>query len=160
MPDIVLGPPRGAGDMRGGTDVVSLGRGGRICLEMGQRIVDGPGDDFIVFENPFIIAGTPNTFYELGEVSVSEDGQRFVTFVCERAAPFRGCAGVTPVYANPMNGLDPRDPRYAGGDAFDLATVGLRSALIVCVRDLETHPLSPPSSGFDLDAIAAVHVER
>lgn len=160
MPDIVLGRPEGTGDMRGSTHVVSLGRGGRICLEMAAPITDGPGADFIVFENAFIIAGTPDTYRELGEVSVSEDGARFVTFTCDTRAPYRDCAGVNPVYASSMNTLDATDPRYAGGDAFDLATVGLSRARVVCVRDLATQELSPPSTGFDLDAIAAVHVQR
>ncbi|MBL8678838.1 MAG: hypothetical protein JNK05_06715 [Myxococcales bacterium] len=160
MPEIVLGRPEGAGDMRGGTHVVSLGRGGRICLEMSAPIVDREGPDFIVFENAFIIAGTPDTFRELGEVSVSDDGTRFATFACDTRAPYRGCAGVSPVYASSMNTLDATDPRYAGGDAFDLASAGLARARIVCVRDLATQELSPPSTGFDLDAIVAVHAER
>src|SRR5690242_18166995 len=48
LPDIVLGPP-------GGTfDVASLGCEGTIVLEFdGPGIVDGPGPDLIVFENPF-----------------------------------------------------------------------------------------------------------
>jgi hypothetical protein len=160
MPGIVLGAPEGAGDMLGSTHVVSLGRGGRICVAMAAPIVDEPGADFIVFENAFFVAGSTRTFVELGEVSVSDDGQRFVTFSCDRAAPYAGCAGVNPVYSNPRNGLDPTDPRYAGGDAFDLATVSMPRASIVCIRDLETEPLMPPSSGFDLDAIAAIHTAR
>jgi hypothetical protein len=160
MPGVVLGGPEGAGDMRGSTHVVSLGRGGRICLAMTAPIVDGPGPDLIVFENPFLAAGTPTTFIELGEVSVSEDGQRFVSFACDRAAPHRGCAGVSPVYASSMTPeLTVTDPRYAGGDAFDLRDVGLSRATIVCVRDLETQPLAAPSTGFDLDAIVAIHAD-
>lgn len=160
MPGIVLGAPEGAGDMLGSTNVVSLGKGGRICLAMSAPIVDGPGADFIVFENAFFVAGVERAFVELGEVSVSDDGQRFVTFDCARAAPYRGCAGVSPVYSNTSNGLDPTDARYAGGDAFDLATVSLARATIVCVKDLETLPLMPPATGFDLDAIAAIHWQR
>lgn len=146
--------------MMGSTDVVSLGRGGKICLRMRAPIEDGPGVDFIVFENPFFIAGVNQAFIELGEVSVSEDGQHFVSFECQRTAPYRGCAGVTPVYSNSRNGIDPTDPRYAGGDAFDLSEVALSRATVVCVRDLETQDLMPPSSGFDLDAIVAVRSPR
>jgi hypothetical protein len=160
MPDIVLGPPEGAGDMRGGSHVVSLGRGGRICLAMRVPIVDRPGPDLVVFENPFTIAGSAVNYVELGEVSVSEDGQHFTRFACDRAPPYRGCAGVTPVYAHTGSGLSPSDPRYAGGDAFDLRDVGLSRASIVCVTDLETQPPGPPSTGFDLDAIVAIHSEN
>ncbi|MFO0561523.1 MAG: hypothetical protein U0269_26165 [Polyangiales bacterium] len=160
MPDVVLGVPQGTGDMLGSTHVVSLGRGGRICLRMSAPIEDGPGADFIVFENPFFVAGLDQSFIELGEVSVSDDGQRFVTFDCQRSAPYRGCAGVTPVYSNSNNGIDPTDPRYAGGDAFDLSAVSLSRATVVCIRDLETLAPMPPSSGFDLDAIVAVRSPR
>jgi hypothetical protein len=160
MPEVVLGVPQGTGDMLGSTHVVSLGRGGKLCLRMSAPIEDGPGVDFIVFENPFFVAGLDRAFVELGEVSVSDDGQRFVTFDCQRTAPYRGCAGVTPVYSNSNNGIDPTDPRYAGGDAFDLSAVSLSRATIVCVRDLETQELMPPASGFDLDAIVAVRSPR
>lgn len=159
LPDVVLGPPVGAGDMAGGTDVVSLGRGGRICLALDDvDIIDEPGPDFLVFENPFIRAGTAEIFYELGEVSVSEDGVSYRTFTCTTAGPpFMGCAGFNPVYSRPGNGIAPDDPANAGGDPFDLAQVGLARARFVCVRDLGTRDPSPPTTGFDLDAIAAVH---
>jgi hypothetical protein len=160
MPDVVLGPPRGGGDMAGGTDVVSLGAGGTLCLAFEGAVIDGPGVDLIVFENAFTVAGSDRGFVELGEVSVSEDGERFVSFPCNGAAtsaPFTGCAGWNPVYSSPSNGLSPTDPRVAGGDPFDLAEVGLASARVVCVRDLRTQAPAPPSTGFDLDAVAAVH---
>lgn len=160
MPDIVLGAPEGAGDMAGSTHVASLGRGGTLCVAFDGAVLDGPGVDLLVFENAFYASGTANLFVELGEVSVSEDGQRFVTFPCARAAPYAGCAGASPVYSNPSNGLDARDPHEAGGDGFDLATVGLARARVVCVRDLETQPPAAPATGFDLDAVSAVYFER
>ncbi|MEZ4407477.1 MAG: hypothetical protein R3A52_13530 [Polyangiales bacterium] len=159
MPDVVLGPPSGAGDLRGGTDVVALGRGGEVVVGFDVEIVDGPGDDFVVFENPFIVPGAALSYWdELGEVSVSEDGQRWVTFRGDPSAgrPFAGCAGGQPVYSAP-GGTCPLDPRVSGGDAFDLATVGVARARFVRVRDLATRPLMPPSSGFDLDAVAVLH---
>src|SRR5262245_31714466 len=51
MPGIVYGPPMGTGDLFGSLDVVSLGDQGEIIVELGHYIVDGPGPDFIVFEN-------------------------------------------------------------------------------------------------------------
>jgi hypothetical protein len=160
MPDIVLGPPVGAGDQRGSTDTVSLGRNGRICIAFDDvAIVDGPGPDLIVFENPFF-AASGTLWDELGEVSVSEDGVTFATFPCDptMGPPFPGCAGWNPVYSHP-GGISPDDVTNAGGDPFDLATVGLHRARVVCVRDLSTQPLAPPTTGFDLDAIAAVNYE-
>ena len=54
FPSIVLGPPMGGGENAGSLDVLSLGENGSIILEMTDgAIVDGPGADFIVFENPF-----------------------------------------------------------------------------------------------------------
>lgn len=162
LPDIVLGPPVGAGDMAGSTDVVSLGRGGRICLGFDDvTVIDGPGVDLLVFENPFIVSGTTEVWSELGEVSVSEDGREYRTFPCVREGPpHPGCAGWNPVYARPDNGISPHDPRHAGGDGFDLAVVGLTRVRFVCIRDLATRGLAPPATGFDLDAVAAVHWTR
>jgi hypothetical protein len=160
MPDIVLGPPLGAGDLRGGTDAVSLGAGGVIVLGFAQGIVDGPGPDFTVFENPFVVPGATLRYWaELGEVSVSDDGVTWATFPCDPASdhPHAGCAGATPVHAGTALGFCPLDPRVSGGDAFDLATVGLRRARFVRIRDLQTHGPTAPAAGFDLDAIAVLH---
>ena len=70
MPGIVEGPPVGGGADHGSTDVVSLGCGGSIVVGFAPNaIVDGPGPDFIVFENPFVIGGNASDVYaEPGEV--------------------------------------------------------------------------------------------
>ncbi len=53
LPDIVLGPPKGGGTTSGSLDVATLGNGGTITLGFAPSvIVDRPGPDFIVFENP------------------------------------------------------------------------------------------------------------
>jgi hypothetical protein len=160
MPDVVLGPPQGGGDLRGSTDVVSLGAGGEIVLAFDDvAITDGPGADFIVFENPFMVPGATVRYWEeLGEVSVSADGVRWVTFACARdARPHTGCAGWNIVYSSPATMFCPSDPELAGGDGFDLSAVGLREARYVRIRDLRTQGVAPPSTGFDLDAISVVH---
>ncbi|MGH0031421.1 MAG: hypothetical protein ACQGVC_16620, partial [Myxococcota bacterium] len=57
MPDVVLGPPTGSGLYGGTLGVFSLGLLGEIVLEFSDNvIVDGPGVDFTVFENPFFAA--------------------------------------------------------------------------------------------------------
>ncbi len=160
MPGVVMGPPVGAGDFRGGTDVVSLGAGGEIVVGFDVDIVDGDGDDFTVFENAFQVPGAPERYWEeLGEVSVSEDGARWVTFACDPRGtrPRRGCAGWQSVYASPTSGHCASDPRVSGGDGFDLRAVGLRRARFVKVRDLRTQDRSDPATGFDLDAVVVVH---
>jgi hypothetical protein len=159
LPDIILGPPRGGGEHQGSTHVVSLGTEGVIVVEMGMDIVDGPGPDLIVFENPFVVGG--GTFAEPGHVAVSMDGEDFVEHPCdaEDAPDFPGCAGLNPVYANELtNDIDPTDPEVAGGDAFDLADFGVSRARFVRIRDGgRVSGLGGDSEGFDLDAIAVVN---
>jgi hypothetical protein len=167
MPEVVLGPPVGAGDRSGGLDVVSLGEHGSIVLSFEPNaIVDGPGADFIVFENAFFAGGDPESpFAEPGEVSVSDDGVTWKTFSCTAtAAPYGACAGWHPVYSAPDNGVSPFDPAVAGGDAFDLAQIGVTHARYV--RIVDKSPTScpvaskPTNFGFDLDAVSIVHGEK
>jgi hypothetical protein len=165
LPNIVLGVPFGGGLTTGSTDVVSLGDGGSITLSFEDNvIVDQPGPDFTVFENAFQV---PNVgiFIETGIVSVSDDGVNFFTFP-HNPMTFAGFAGVTPVLSNPDNGIDPRNPAVSGGDSFDLATVGLSQARFVRITDPGSSVSDPGNafptpgvgkSGFDLDAIVAVH---
>ena len=158
MPDVVLGPPEGGGEGQGSLDVVSLGAGGEIVLRLGVDAVDGPGVDLLVFENPFVVGGDPEKVWkEPGEVSVSEDGETWVTFPCDPSQTASShCAGVRPVFASTASGISPLDPEVAGGDPFDLADVGVARARYVRIRDL-SQIMAPPTAGFDLDAIAVIH---
>src|SRR5439155_3171151 len=146
-------------------------------------IVDGPGADFTVFENAFLTRGlnTGGPFAEPATVSVSADGVHFVAFPCrtDEAPYYPGCAGVYPVFANardpnapsplvpttvpiadlvglPIDGFTP--PPGSGGDSFDLAEVGLSAVRFVRI---DAGPIKADLggglSGFDLDAVAAVH---
>jgi hypothetical protein len=183
MPGIVLGPPHGRGAFQGSTDTLSLGLGGWIVLEFTDGlIVDGPGADFTVFENPFLLEGvvTYPPFAEPGTVSVSPDGVEWRTFPCQldTAPYYPGCAGVFPVFANAD---DPAAPSpfvpcsvpiqalvgvpvnafptltCSGGDRFDLADLGLPAARFVRIDASQLEPGLAGTAGFDLDAIAAVH---
>ncbi len=161
FPDIVLGAPRGAGELSGGTHVLSLGKGGEITLDLGNcPAVDKAGDDFIVFENAFYIGGNPLAPYaEPAIVSASEDGTTFVDFACSSAAyPYDGCAGWHPVYSNPQNAISPFDPTVAGGEAYDLSAIGLAKARYIRIRDAGNGG-GAGSAGFDLDAIAVINGE-
>lgn len=162
MPNIVLGPPEGAGDGAGGYDVLSLGQYGEIILDLGDcEVVDGPGVDLIVFENAFFIVGDPsNPFHEFAAVGVSDDGVNFTEFTCDETAyPFDGCGGVLPVYSNTSNGVSPFDIANAGGDHFDLATIGVNRARYVRITDLGDRVPGGTIAGFDLDAISVVNGE-
>jgi len=158
FPEVVLGPPGGS------LDVLSLGVGGDIVLGLGDRdMIDGPGADFVVFENPFYVSGDPTqVFAELAEVSVSLDGSSWSTFTCDVEGDgmgrFPGCAGWTPTAAYDAEALIPLDPAVSGGDAFDLAELGVERARFVRIRDLAEEGAGN-SGGFDLDAVGAVHLE-
>jgi len=162
----VLGPPMGTGDLQGSTDTLSLGDGGSVVVRFDPpAICDGPGPDFVVFENAFHAGSASGPiFVEVGIVAVSDDGTQFAEFPYDPVT-FVGLAGQTPVFSNPSNGIDPTDPAVAGGDAFDLATVGLASARFVRITDPGAAIPDPgnrvvpgPTGGFDLDAIVAIHV--
>jgi len=162
MPDVVLGPP-GAASAGGSLDVVSLGVGGEIVLDFGDRdVVDGPGADFVIFENPFYAGGDPTqVFAELGEVAVSLDGETWTTFACDVEGQgmgrFPGCAGWTPTRVYDPEALVPLDPEVSGGDAFDLAALGVERARFVRIRD-RADGGTGNTAGFDLDAMGAVHL--
>ncbi|MEI7892644.1 MAG: cell surface protein [Myxococcales bacterium] len=163
LPDIVLGPPEGGGGIKGSLDVLSLGNGGVVTVAV-EGLVDLPGADFIVFENPFFIGGNASRVYaEPGEVSVSNDGITWATFPCDPTlSTSPGCAGRRPVYASEASGISPFDLERAGGDPFDLADIGVTSAQFVRIRDRTEQPCStgpgaPTMNGFDLDAVAVLH---
>jgi hypothetical protein len=167
MPGIVLGPPEGGGLDRGGLDVVSLGTGGSIVLSFETNpIVDGAGADFIVFENAFNQGGDAmNPFANPAEVSVSDDGLSWTAFPCTaKTFPYGSCAGWHPVLSASSNTIACTDVMRAGGDAFDLAMIGVSHAKFVRIVDQGAQACSAASmvntNGFDLDAVVSVHAER
>lgn len=167
LPDIILGPPEGAGARKGSTDVLSLGIGGTITVELGTPVIDGLGTDFIVFENAFYVSNSDVPFAEPGLVEVSADGERFFAFPCEpeHSPEYPGCAGVRPVHGTSKSApSDLSDPTFAGGDPFDLANLegasgdALDAIRFVRITDAGLGRANPAhNSGFDLDAIGVVH---
>ena len=184
FPSIVLGVPKGSGGTQGSLDVLSLGIGGSIILGfLDEIVVDGPGPDLIIFENPFFIGGDTNNIYvEAARVEFESDSVEFVPYPFDfipgiepigNPRKFVGFAGVYPVYS--CDGVpDPTDPNLAGGDPFDLAVVGLQNANYVRIIDCGSHTYDgdgdlvtdpgdcpphnlPPQAGFDLDAVVAIH---
>jgi hypothetical protein len=154
-PDVVYGPPESPGSGGGSLDVLSLGQEGSIIVAFRAiDVVDGPGVDLLVFENPLA------TYPETGVVGVSADGETWVEWPCDTtdaAGGYPGCAGVALVYASSTNGVDATDPDAAGGDRFDLADIGVAQARYVRVRDSGANSYAGISGGFDLDAVAVVN---
>lgn len=165
LPEVVLGPPSATGAPS--LDVVSLGVEGTLAVDFGpdRRLVDGPGPDLVVFENPFWIGGDPTQpFAELAEVAVSADGETWHGFPCQSDGDgmgrYPGCAGWSPTREFDPGAVRPLDPELTGGDRFDLADIGVTEARYVRVRDLGTSDPSGPTAGFDLDAVGAAHLAR
>jgi len=131
--DSALGGPEGAGNGGGSFSVATLGVGGTLTLQFGNRCFDGIGADLLVCENPFLVS-TGGSFAETMFVEVSSNGTDFARFPNRYLGPnnqlppiqgaplawYRGLAGVRPVVANVVTGHDPLDVVHAGGDAFDL----------------------------------------
>ena len=187
LPAVVTGPPQGLGLFLGGLDVLSLGAGGVLELEFVDNVIlDGPGVDFTVFENPFLtmvlgVIGDP--FSEPGRVSVSQDGTTWHVFTSCSTAPLdpplhAGCAGVFPTLSDALDPLAPHPsiptetpitdligiplgslvvPEGSGGDSFDLMDVGLTWARFVRIEDVGPALGQAGTVGFDLDAVTAVN---
>ncbi len=165
FPSKILGPPQGSGLGKGSLDVVSLGCDGEIILEfLDPMIGDGPGPDFIVFENAFSPNGV-GSFAEPAEVSVSVDGKNWRAFPCDPKStswPYAQCAGVRPVFSSPENGISPYDPSVSGGDVYDLRDLGVSVARFVRIRDRSralpdaARWCQAHNAGFDLDAISVI----
>jgi hypothetical protein len=153
----IFAPTNALGAPLGAFDVHSLGIGGDLTLGFAVPIANGPGADFLVAENPFLVAGTFfATFAELMFVEVSSDGVSFVRFPSRWFGPSSaaGAFGSLPVGSASglagqhvvlqLPGADPQDVVAAGGDAFDLA-------------DLASHPLVT-AGVVDLAAITQVRL--
>jgi len=128
---------RGCGETCGSYDVFSLGLEADVDNYLilrwsGRRVLNGPGVDFVVFENGFFWGAGPERFMDHVVVSVSRDAVTWVSFPHDYTAedetifswdPNRwpGFAGVQPVLLHEEdNPVDPFDPERAGGDGFDL----------------------------------------
>lgn len=147
----IFDPSNALGAPLGSTHVHSLGNGGELTLEFVPPIVDLPGADLIVAENPFRLAGNEtSTFAEVAFVEVSSNGIDFVRFPARYfgAPSWPGAFGTVPVgaYGNLAGqtptlattpGADPRDLVEAGGDAFDLGDLLFEPLVVGGLVDLQ-----------------------
>ncbi|MCA8958755.1 MAG: hypothetical protein KDC87_21945 [Planctomycetes bacterium] len=133
-PKNALGAPSSAT-----SNVHSLGVDGWLTLGFDVVITNGPGADFIVFENPFRVGS--QVYSEAVFVEVSSNGTDFARFPTRYSGPstsggpfatgyvgwYEGFAGIKP-HLGGAPGVDPADVVQVGGDSFDL-------------EDLRNHPL-------------------
>lgn len=131
---------RGAGVAAGSVDVYSIDSAARPSLTLrvgGRRVTDGPGVDFVVFENGFRTTGEGSeaglSFMDPALVELSIDGVAWIAFPHDYVAAdpteysrvpddWEGFAGIAPVlFHAETNPVDPFDVVMAGGDGFDLA---------------------------------------
>jgi len=128
---------RGSGNTQGGTDVFSLGYNEGVdnyivIRWLAAQAVNGPGVDFVVFENAFASGAQGQHFMDQTIVYLSRDQNTWVSFPHDYLATeeslysglpadWSGFAGVNPVLLNDDdNQVDPFDTALAGGDPFDL----------------------------------------
>jgi cysteine-rich repeat protein len=129
---------RGGGGAAGGTDVFSLGYNEGVDNYIvirwpGAQVLNGPGVDFVVFENAFASGSSTAHFMDHVVVYLSRDQQTWVSFPHDYLAAdeslysalpgdWHGFAGVNPVLLNEDdNPVDPFEGALAGGDPFDLS---------------------------------------
>lgn len=144
-----VGGPTGGGLANGSVNVCVLGVGGSLTLGFASPIVDGPGADFVAFENGLMFGG--GLFTEVAAVEISTDGVNFARFPTRYVGPqapqpafgtlplgtFSGLVGATPIVTNVVtNTIDPRDLPRGGGDGFDLADVANDPLVVAGVVDL------------------------
>ena len=120
LPGVVTGAPAGLGLFLGGLDVLSLGAGGVVELEFVDNVVlDGPGVDFTVFENPFmttVLGFVGDPFAEPGRVSVSQDGTTWHVFTACETAPLDPPLPSVHVHGDNLAALVRRDQARGAAD--------------------------------------------
>ncbi len=146
-------------------EILSIGLGGEIIVGFKDYIItDGPGIDFIIFENAFINPINQGIFAEPAIISVSYNGIDFIEFPYD-STTLKGLAGITPTNGKVEASKYPA----CGGDGFDLSTIGLDKVKYIKIKDIssiistldESNIYYNPESiisGFDLDAVAGINL--
>ncbi len=162
FPSVVLGSPdTSATPSAPSMDVLSLGKFGFIILQFRDSVVvDGPGDDLVIFENVFITSADSSdtsAFVEPAYVFLSKDGRFFFMYPFDTsdANPYNwtGLAGIKPT----NYGADTTNPDVWMGDRFDISAVGLDTVRFVLIADAMDLCPSSLCSGFDLDAAGCIN---
>lgn len=144
------------------SDILSLGLGGEIIVGFkGRKLVNVEGPDFFIYENVFKNPATQKLFVEPALVSVSQDGNNFISFPFD-SSNLIGCAGTLPTLGNDKD----YDPFNYGGNAFDIEELGISQIRFIKITDITQMLINNPDhefydpilSGFDLDAVIGLNV--
>jgi hypothetical protein len=166
--------------------IVCLGDSGVAIIRFDAALYDGPGPDFAVFENGFKDpADESMAFLELAFVEVSSDGINYFRFPANSHTPVNTQIPASGVYMNATLIHNLAGKYVAGyGTPFDLnelaGIAGLDISNVTHIRlvdvvgaisgpgsvDIEgnvindPYPTNFPTGGFDLDAVAAMHLHQ
>lgn len=166
--------------------IVCLGDSGVAIIRFDAALYDGPGPDFAVFENGFKDpADESMAFLELAFVEVSSDGINYFRFPANSNTPANTQIPGSGVYMDATLIHNLAGKYVAGyGTPFDLnelaGIAGLDISNVTHIRlvdvvgavsghgsvDVEGHvindpyPTNFPIGGFDLDAVAAMHLHQ
>lgn len=147
-------------------EIEAIGIGGEIIVGFKDRVLmNGPGVDFVIFENAFVNPVGNGIFAEPGIVSVSQNGIDYYEFPFNPAS-FEGLSGTAPTNGD----NDPFNPEVSGGNKFDLDDVGLDHIKYIRIKDTtllvkslpQGHKFKNPDfllTGFDLDAVVGIYPE-
>lgn len=160
-----------------GGGLISLGDGGIAVLSFDPPLTNGPGYDFAVFENAF-----NDSFLELAHVEVSSNGIDWIRFPSESLTPTSqqtGAFGFTrperihnlagkyrSPYGTPFDLYELKDSQNLDLNWIPFVRIidavgsidsawGSRDSKGRLINDPWPSPF--PSSGFDLDAVGAMH---
>ncbi len=173
-----VGADTSAKGKAGENGVVSLGDRGEAVLTFSAPIVDGPGNDLVVFENSF-----NDSFLELAFVEVSSDGVHFVRFPATsltqtltqigayddmgQAEKLNNLAGkYRALYGTPFDLNELKDSVNINIQAIThvkiIDVVGSINSLYAQLDQYQTpindpFPTAFPNGGFDLDAVGVIH---
>jgi hypothetical protein len=136
-------------------NLLSFGNGGSIVYEIeGGTITDQDGPDFVIYGDSGFTGGIKTAKVEVAE---EDTPSAYIEFPCDSVIPpFKGCAGI-----HQVNSSKSSDIILAGGDAYDLARIGVKRAKFIRITDTgDNKSQMPETDGFNLDSIALVHAYK